>query len=284
MPSWMLSESDGLLCMFRRMHTWAPCTWAFFFFLLCYKGVFFPGEWTEGVRTADVHCTDCKGHVIVVLGYINILTDGLSSSCVCVYTYVFVQCQVCRPLPLRSAYLRIVTWKPLQFPLLHSLPASDSAIPQCTVPFCPPSRVPSPPLPLPLFLSSRVAAPCGSLAVYQTHQWPPPPPPPPPPACLFPRSCTCMSLFALIWVENGSQLPAGLQCETGGLKWCSMGGEAGALDAAVLLPALHPPPLGGRGRVGEDEDEEGNPQSFTQTVNSGVSAEEHMLNHPVMLI
>lgn len=49
-----------------------------------------------------------------------------SFSCVSVYTYVFVQYQVCRPLPLWSAHLWIVTWKPLQFPLLNSLLASDS--------------------------------------------------------------------------------------------------------------------------------------------------------------
>lgn len=48
-------------------------------------------------------------------------------------------------------------------------------LPERTIPFCPPSRVPSPPFPLPLFLSSRVAAPFGFLAVYQTYQWPPPP-------------------------------------------------------------------------------------------------------------
>ena len=60
---------------------------------------------------------------------------------------------------------------------------------------------PYPPLPLPYFLSSRVAAPFGFLTVYQTHQQPPPPllcPASPPPPSLFPRSCTCMSLFALI--------------------------------------------------------------------------------------
>lgn len=49
---------------------------------------------------------------------------------------------------------------------------------------------------------------------------------------LFPCSCTCMSLFALIWVENALQLLVRLQCETEGLKWCSPGGKSGALDAA----------------------------------------------------
>lgn len=58
---------------------------------------------------------------------------------------------------------------------------------------------------------------------------------------LFPRSRTCTSLFVLIWGENASQLPAGLQCETGGLKWCLPRGNGGALDAAECRQSpIHP--------------------------------------------
>lgn len=36
---------------------------------------------------------------------------------------------------------------------------------------------------------------------------------------LFPLACICISLPWIIWVENGSQLPAGLLNETEGHRW-----------------------------------------------------------------
>lgn len=112
--------------------------------------------------------------------------------CVYAHTHLFVQCQVCPP---SSSMIS---------------PSSD-----CDMQFPSPS--------LPLFLSSG-----DGRSLRLSRCLPNMPSPfllPPPSSLLLFLHCTCMSLFALIRVQKGSQLSPALQCETGGLKCCLLGGE-----------------------------------------------------------